>query len=401
MSVVEGIFWISAFCVLYPYALYPLGIWGLSRVSLLLRPQKPFQQPETWPEVTIVIPAYKEHESVVPKMESIRKLDYPKDKLRVLWVISTHEGDETLPSTLAALQAYPEADLLLLPREGKSAALNQAREKVTSELVLISDANALLSPQSLKAGVLTLLQPPVAGAVGGRRVLLSEADGIVAPTEGLFFRYEDFLLRAESSLNIATSLFGEFCLFPRHLWPQIPRQSADDIYILIHVGQQGLPIRYSSTSVVYQTTSPDLATEFRRKARIAYTVFYALKYAMNLSKLLRNVGFFIALLSHKLFRYVIVPIALIANLMALLWLSWEQPYSLYTVLLGAELIVWGGAFVTLSCLPIRLPKVMGSLSYFILAHLAQLVGLWKFMRGEDVVKVWQRLPRAEPQPSPS
>ncbi|MCX7606688.1 MAG: glycosyltransferase [Bacteroidia bacterium] len=396
MTFWEGAFWITLSIVLYPYFFYPIVLFfvGLLRPAERNKPSSATQV-EEWPEVTLVIPAYKEVDSVQPKMDSIRSLDYPADKIRILWIISTHEGDETLTPTLAALEAYPEAEYILVPHLGKNAALNRARSLVRSPLTLITDANAILSPSSLRSAVQCLQQTPVGGAVGGRRLLLSPKGHTVTPSESTFLSFEHLLKKAESTIDCALGLSGEFLLLETALWPEIPPSVVDDLYIVLNSGLSGKPLRYEPKAVVYEAPSPTISIEFQRKSRIAYTVFHTLRARFRLRDALRYPKFTFMFLSHKFSRYFVAPIALVFLLILTGILSFAHPHLLYISLFILQGFSWIEAATFLIAPRLRLPGFLSLPGYFLLAHWAQLWGLWRFLRREDPLQVWKRLPRTE------
>ncbi|MCS6896100.1 MAG: glycosyltransferase [Bacteroidia bacterium] len=398
MQVWEWIFWSSLFLVVYPYGLYPAAIWLASKIKEALHRRKPYKL-EEFPEVTIVIPAYKEADSVKPKMESIRRLEYPSDKVHILWVISTDEKDSSLASTLDALSQYPEAKYIIVHRRGKNVALNAARSTVQTPLVLFSDANALLAPQSLKAAVLHLMRPPMADAVGGYRLIYTQGAHAFAHTESPYLRYEGILRKAESTFDCALGLPGEFLLLRTELWLPIPEEAGDDQYLVLRLGLSGKRLRFAPEALAYEQPSRDSKIEFHRKVRIACNAFHTIRLGFSLSEALRHPVFSFFFISHKGFRYLIAPIALIVMLISGGVLCVTHAGYFYCILFGAMLAAWMQASLLIFVPRMKLLQAMTAPGYFVLVHLAQIAGFWRFLRKDDPLKVWQRLPRMDLQPS--
>ena len=91
------IFWILVFIVFYTYIGYGILVWllvkikeyGKSRDSLTSYNKDVL-------DVTILIAAYNEEAVVVDKMDNCMALDYPSDKLNVLWATDGCT-DKTVP----------------------------------------------------------------------------------------------------------------------------------------------------------------------------------------------------------------------------------------------------------------------------------------------------------------
>ena len=98
------------------------------------------------PHVTLMICAYNEQDVVDMKMDNTRQLDYPTDKLHVMWVT-----DGSTDETNARLAAYPDAEVVYTPeRKGKTAALNHGISLVKTQLTVMTDANTMINPEAIR-----------------------------------------------------------------------------------------------------------------------------------------------------------------------------------------------------------------------------------------------------------
>ena len=108
--------------------------------ELFVKPRLP-RLPETLPEATLLIAAYNEEAIVASKMVNCRQLDYPADKLRLVWIT-----DGSNDNTNERLKEYPEVTVLYQPqRQGKTAALNRALPYVNTPYVIFTDANTMVN----------------------------------------------------------------------------------------------------------------------------------------------------------------------------------------------------------------------------------------------------------------
>lgn len=101
---------------------------------------------EALPSLTLFITAYNEEDVVDDKMRNCLELDYPADKLRIVWVT-----DGSNDRTNERLSRWPQATVLYQPeRQGKTAALNRGMHFVETPLVVFTDANTCLNREALR-----------------------------------------------------------------------------------------------------------------------------------------------------------------------------------------------------------------------------------------------------------
>lgn len=85
----EFIFWFALFVVFYTYLGYGIVLYILVKLKeLFVKPVKRSlpSANEELPEVTLFITAFNEEDVVDEKMENSLELDYPTDKLHIVWV---------------------------------------------------------------------------------------------------------------------------------------------------------------------------------------------------------------------------------------------------------------------------------------------------------------------------
>lgn len=137
-QVIEILFWIGIGIVFYTYLGYGIVLYLMVKIKeLFVKPRLP-RLPETLPEATLLIAAYNEEAIVASKMVNCRQLDYPADKLRLVWIT-----DGSNDNTNERLKEYPEVTVLYQPRrQGKTAALNRALPYVNTPYVIFKIGRA-------------------------------------------------------------------------------------------------------------------------------------------------------------------------------------------------------------------------------------------------------------------
>jgi glycosyltransferase XagB len=135
---------------------FMVSIWGK-----INRPRKPLYtdvsapwEVGNWPVYTILIPAYREKEVIGNLIKSLKKLDYPEDKLDIILLLEENDK-ETLQ---AAKIEKPPANwrFLVLPDsfpKTKPKALNYGLNFARGEYLTIYDAEDMPEPEQLKKAV--------------------------------------------------------------------------------------------------------------------------------------------------------------------------------------------------------------------------------------------------------
>lgn len=105
-------------------------------------------------------------------MRNCLELDYPTDKLHILWVT-----DGSNDHTNERLSHWPQATVLHQPqRQGKTAALNRGIHFVETPLVVFTDANTHLNREALREIVHAFTDPKVGCVAGEKRIAVQSKD---------------------------------------------------------------------------------------------------------------------------------------------------------------------------------------------------------------------------------
>jgi cellulose synthase/poly-beta-1,6-N-acetylglucosamine synthase-like glycosyltransferase len=102
----------------------------------------------TYPTVSIIVPCYNEAATLGGTVESLLRLDYPKDKLTV-FLVDDGSTDET-PAVMAHYAENRQIKVMRKENGGKHTALNAGIAASTSEFVGCLDADSFVTPPALK-----------------------------------------------------------------------------------------------------------------------------------------------------------------------------------------------------------------------------------------------------------
>ena len=234
----------------FGYVVYPLVL--AIRTQWLADPVPP--EPLRWPAVSVVVPAYRERSVIAWKVENLRENGYPG----ALEIIVVAEDTPTADAARATgVRVIAPAERL-----GKAAALNLGVAAATSQVVVMTDANAELVPGAI-ASLARWFSDPGVGAVAGEKQ-------VATGTEGVYWRFESWLKRRESRTGHTSGLVGELAAVRRDAYMPVPANVvADDAWIALDVIGQGHRLVYEPAARTTEEASSSLGAEWERRTRIA------------------------------------------------------------------------------------------------------------------------------------
>ena len=336
------LFWLCMAIVVYTYVGYVIVLYLLVFVKRLSTKAKPLADitDDRLPEVTLMVCAYNEEDIIAEKMDNTRRLDYPSDRLHLVWVT-----DGSNDNTNVLLSAYPEVKVIYSPeRRGKAAALKHGIKEIDTEIVMMTDANTMLNPEAVRE-VARLMQDPKVGCVSGEKKVMARSDSDeAAQGEGLYWKYESTLKRLDSELYSAMGAAGELCVIRRQLMTDIPDDTLlDDFIISMEIVKKGYKIAYTSNAYAMEYGSADLHEESKRKRRIAAGGLQSCWRLRSLMNPLRHPVVAFQFVSHRVLRWTITPVCLFAlvPLNTLLVLSGEG--IVYTIIWILQILFYASA----------------------------------------------------------
>ena len=374
------IFWACFFLVAYTYLLYPAVVF-LASSAARLWPRVRVAREAGSPSVSLIIPAHNEERHLPAKLANLAALEYPKDRLEVLFV-SDGSTDAT-NDILGRAAAGGDITLLALPvRGGKSSALNQAVPRARHDILVFSDAATLFAPDAVSKLVRHFADPRV-GVVCG--ALQFQASAESRQTEGLYWRYESRLRLMESRIGVTLTASGAIYALRRACFVPLSADTlVEDLVVPMTARRLGFRVLYDPEARGTDFAASTVAGEFSRRVRIATGSFRALGGLLR-SPLDPVTAF--AFVSHKLLRWTL-PFLLIGMLVTSAALL-EAP--LYRALFVLQVLFYGWGLAGYLFRP-RIQGIRFALvAYYLLAiHLAFLVGFVRYLSGRREIE-WRQV----------
>ena len=346
MTTLKILFWLCLALVFYTYLGYAVVLWALVRLKRLFgfqqqEPQLP-DDDSLLPRVTLMICAYNEQDIVEEKMANIRQLSYPADRLCVMWVT-----DGSTDATNDLLAHYPEITLVYSPeRLGKAAAMQHGLSVNESEIVVFTDANTMLNAEALREIVRQMMKPGVSCVSGEKRVRARHQGQAAAEGEGIYWKYESTLKRWDSELYSAMGAAGElFAVRMEHYKAAPSNALLDDFMISMLMVKDGHRIAYTSQAYASEYGSANVQEESKRKRRIAAGGLQSIWWLRSLMNPFRHPRVFFQFISHRVLRWSITPVALLALIPLNVALVMLKAGTVYTVFWILQLAFYLAAFL--------------------------------------------------------
>lgn len=378
------LFYCCAGVIVYSYLGYPLLLYIFS----IGRKRKAGFSAGEEPSVSIIIAAYNEEIVIESKLKNILALDYPSSKLQI---IVAAQGSTDATATIAAsfdtIQVFHAKE-----RKGKAAAINDAIQHAIHPIVVLTDANTVLSAETLKQLIAPFADDKT-GAVAGEKKVIS-VDGTAVSGEGLYWKYESWLKQQETKFYTVVGAAGELFALRKELFVTVPEQTiTDDFFISININFQHKKVQYASKAVSTETASASLKDEWNRKVRIAaggIQSLFLLGKALNPFQYpLLAFQFF----SHRVLRWVFCAPAFIFLLISNGAILFQESTRLFTLLMLLQI-----AFYLCAIIGWQLAKNNRSFFlfnipfYIVFMHAAMLAGIIRYANGQQSV-LWEKAKR--------
>ena len=340
MLTLKILFWASLLIVFYTYIGYGILLYIIIRVKRLFwgSPQKAvLPADDELPSMTLMICAYNEEDVVAEKMENTLALDYPKDKLRIMWVT-----DGSSDRTNELLKAYPEVDIVFSPeRRGKTAALKHGLRELKTRYVAFTDANTMINAGALREIALLFTDPTVGCVSGEKRVAARKAGEMAAEGEGLYWKYESTLKRWDNELYSTMGAAGELYAMDPKLCREVPDEALlDDFMMSMYVVQAGKRIAYTPDAYAQEYGSANIFEESKRKRRIAAGGLQSIWWLRSMLNPFHQPLVTFQYVSHRVLRWSITPIAMVLLLLANIALVAMGAGNFYTVILILQILFY-------------------------------------------------------------
>src|SRR3989344_5464142 len=143
-SVIDAIFYIFIFFAVYAQVFFLVSFLE-NRKKIIIR--KGAVKLEKYPEVSVVVPCWNEERTIFKTVQSLFRLNYPQDKLKIFLV-----DDGSTDGTWNIIRKFSKHKNVTVFRKengGKYTALNYGLAQSKSEFFGCLDADSIVDPEAL------------------------------------------------------------------------------------------------------------------------------------------------------------------------------------------------------------------------------------------------------------
>ena len=300
MIVLEIMFWLAGFVIVWAMVGYKYSLKILARVI----PEKGIRKNyDIKPTVTVMIVAHNEEKVIREKLENVIRNDYPADKIDYL-VTSDYSTDRTNEIVRQFISEHPDLRIRLyeaVEHKGKTNAQNEAQKLVESEILVMTDANAMFAENTITELAACFPSESKVAYVTGRLVYVN-TDNATAAAESLY--WEGDLTQRQTESNIQTITAGNGAVYAcRNEWYfDCDPIKGHDAQMPRYFGLKGLRAVYNPDAVAYEKAGEVIEDEFKRKVRMNRGILPGIKDALPCINIFRHGWFAYFYFGHRFCR---------------------------------------------------------------------------------------------------
>ena len=261
MDIIRMLIYLSIFIGFFTAAYYLLSFSDR---------KKSFKPIKELPFCSIIIPAYNEEDSLAKTVESVLKLNYPKEKYEII-IVNDGSKDKTEEIAKNLENKYGNVRAFTKKNGGKGSALNFGIKKAKGEIVLSLDADSMVTENALIYMIPYFADPEVMSVAPALKVY--KPRGILQRVQAIEYDLGIFLRKAFSNLNAIHVTPGPFSAYRKIFFEKHggydESNITEDMEIAMRIQSLNYKIANSPKSLVY-TISPGKIRELTRQRRRWY-----------------------------------------------------------------------------------------------------------------------------------
>lgn len=370
------VFWISIFSILYALIGYPIT---LILLDIIFKPSKHIRDYSWIPTVTVMVVAHNEEKVIYEKLANVSKLDYPVDKLDIL-VASDNSTDRTNEIVKDFIKEHPERKISLFEvkeRKGKTSAQNEAQKNVLSEILVMTDANAIIDKNAIRELISMFVEPEIV-YVCGKLAYVNVYDNLTSYTENIYWNFDLKMRDIESRFQTITAGNGALYAVRNSEYINFAPIRCHDSAMPLYYGLHKKKALFCPMAIAYEKAGENDGDEFKRKIRMSRGILqiaFPKPAILNVFKL-RWFSFFY--IGHRSLRSSLFLSHIIVFITSIILAFNKQPF--YLGFLVLQLVAYFLAIF--SKFGIR-NKYIKFFSYYCMTVLAQSIGAYRMILGKS------------------
>lgn len=303
MGIIKAIFFISVFIIFWAMIGYPIV---LNVLKYVFKHKGNKKDSMYRPTITIMVVAHNEERVIGDKLNNLMELDYPKDKITYL-VASDHSTDQTDNLVKEFISKHPERKIKIystVEHKGKTNAQNEAQKLVDSEILVLTDANAIFEKKALLELVSSFSEEDIA-YVCGKLEYVNSVDNLTAKSEGFYWKLDLMCREIESNIQTITAGNGAIYACRNKDYKKIePIECHDAAWPVLYALDKKRAI-YNKEAVAYEKAGETDSDEFKRKVRMNRRILDAIMPDVRIINVIKYGWFSFFYFGHRTCRYLL------------------------------------------------------------------------------------------------
>ena len=382
MLALKIVWWVAVFVIFWAMIGYPASLVILNK--LFKKRNKKDTSYE--PTVTIMVVAHNEEKVIREKLQNLLDTDYPVDKLEFLIAsdFSTDKTDEIVESFIAA---HPERKIRIhksVNHYGKTNAQNETQELCNTEILVMTDANAMFEPNAVRELVSYFTDSSIAYVSGQLRYMNTEGNK-TANSEGFYWKLDLMCRNIESRFQTITAGNGAIYAVRNKDYEKIPPIECHDSSFPIVYALEKKRAIYNPEAIAYEKAGEVNEDEFKRKVRMNRIILRGICPDIRVFNVFSYHWFSYFYFGHRTCRYLLwlmhllafvinIPIAIMGGLF------WKVTLAAQVLFYLIALLGW----ITKSG-----NKIVKIVSYYCMTVMAQWKGVINVVTGKSK-PVWEK-----------
>lgn len=302
MLIVIAIFWIAVFIVFWAMIGYPISLVILNKLL-----KKKNQKDNSYePTVTIMVVAHNEEKVIEEKLENIVSMDYANEKIDYI-IASDYSTDRTDEIVEQFIAAHPEKRIRIhksINHFGKTNAQNETQKLCTSEILIMTDANAIFNRNAVRELVSSFSDKSIA-YVSGQLRYMNAANNETANSEGFYWKMDLMCRQIESEIQTITAGNGAIYAVRNADYRIIPPiECHDSSFPVIYALEKKRAI-YNPDAIAYEKAGEIDEDEFKRKVRMNRIILRGIMPDIRILNVFRYGWFSYFYFGHRTCRYLL------------------------------------------------------------------------------------------------
>jgi poly-beta-1,6-N-acetyl-D-glucosamine synthase len=342
----------------------------------------------TYPKVTLIVPVYNEESIILKKIQNIEEINYPNDKMEVLFVdgCSTDRTPQIITEKAKSNKSFRL--IIQEKRAGYTRALIEGIENSQSEIIVATDAASYYYSNAVSSLVKHFADLKI-GAVTGREVVLRIKKGDLGPSLEKSYRlFYDFMRVAETEIDSTPDSKGEILAVRKEICDKLleklalsPNASFDSC-VPYQAKLMGYRTIFEEDAVYYEHAPASFSDRMKQQVRRATLLIGGMLLFKSLLFNRKSGRFGLLILPAHLFMDCLLPSIFLLGLISFFILSIMNPAQMW--------IMWIVILISLLIEKSRLFIIS-----FVQAQFALFIALFKLARREETLFI-KSIPSTRP-----